>query len=140
MALTIRTAVRLTAAEMYLRQEPRQEERTSQHVRQIRQVGQAATQPADRLLHVRTIPQVHRPDRVLNLAVHIQAVPIADLLAQPIRVVRTPLIQTAQAHHLRTLEVAAVAVAVAVAVQEARVEVRAVDADNLNGITKESLH
>lgn len=123
---------------MYLRQEPRQKERELQPVRQIRQAGQAATQPADRLHHVRTIPQVHRPDRVLNLAVHIQAVPIADLLAQPIRVVRTPLIQTAQAHHLRTLEVAAVAVAVAV--QEARVEVRAVDADNLNRITKESLH
>lgn len=123
---------------MYLRQEPRQKERELQPVRQIRQAGQAATQPADRLHHVRTIPQVHRPDRVLNLAVHIQAVPIADLQAQPIRVVRTPLIQTAQAHHLRTLEVAAVAVAVAV--QEARVEVRAVDADNLNGITKESLH
>ena len=123
---------------MYLRQEPRQEERASQPVRQIRQAGQAATQPADRLHHVRTIPQVHRPDRVLNLAVHIQVVPIADLLAQPIRVVRTPLIQTAQAHHLRTLEVAAAAVAAVV--QEARVEVRAVDADNLNGITKESLH
>ena len=123
---------------MYLRQEPRQKERELQPARQIRQAGQAATQPADRLHHVRTIPQVHRPDRVLNLAVHIQAVPIADLLAQPIRVVRTPLIQTAQAHHLRTLEVAAVAVAVAV--QEARVEVRAVDADNLNRITKESLH
>lgn len=138
MVLTIRTAVRLTAAEMYLRQEPRQKERALQPVRQIRQAGQAATQPADRLHRVRTIPQVHRPDRVLNPAAHIQAVPIADLLAHPIRVVQTPLIQTAQAHHLRTLEVAAVVVAAVV--QEARVEVRAVDADNLNGITKESLH
>lgn len=139
MVLTIRTAVRLTAAGMYLRQELRQEERALPPVRQIRQAGQAATQPADRLHHVRTIPQAHRPDRVLNLAVLIQVAPTADLLAQPIRVVRTPLIQTAQGHHLRTLGVAAVAVAVA-AVQEAPVEVRAVDADNLNGITKESLH
>jgi len=126
--LTIRTAVRLTAAGMYLRQELRQEERALQPVRQIRQAGQAAIQPADRLHHVRTIPQAHRPDRVLNLTAHIQAVPTVDLLAHPIRVVRTHLIQTAQAHHLRTLEVAAVVVAAAV--QEARVEVRAVDADN----------
>ena len=137
MALTIKTAVRLTAAEMYLRQEPRQEERALQPVRQIRQADQAATQPADQLHHVRTTQPAHLPDQVLNPVVHIQAVPIADLLAHPIRVVRTPLIQTAQGHHLRTLEVAAVAVA---AVQEARVEVRVVDADNLSGITKESLH